>query len=258
MTTLGRRSCPACMSRYVAHVQDVVGRRSGKRIPQFVCLDCRSFFNPSGYREDDRQKKDDFDFLHGLRDSIYANQSRLCLELVTRVPHARSICEVGYGLGWFLRSCKDYGRRGYGFETNANCHTFATCELGLDCALGPFDSGHSSSYDLFASIMVFEHLEQPRELFALMRDRLNPDGAIYLCVPFVERRDWPFLWTAGTEPAAMPPDVFYDNDVHIMHYSVEGLTRMGLSLGARSAEYFMSPDLAHNSPGAYQGILFRF
>ncbi len=258
MSAWGRLPCPACASRYVLYVQDVVGRRTGNRVPQFACLDCRSFFNHSGYRETDAQKRDDFDFLHGLREGIYANQNRLCLELVTRCPHLRTVCEVGYGLGWFLRSCHDYGRRAYGFETNAHCHAYAAGHLGLDCALGVFDAGHAATYDLFASIMVFEHLEQPRELFALMRDRLNPDGAIYLCVPFVERRDWPFLWTAGTEPAAMPPDVFYDNDVHIMHYSVEGMTRMGMSLGARSAEYFVSPDVAHHSPGAYHGVLFRF
>ncbi len=37
--------------------------------------------------------------------------------------------------------------------------------------------------------MVFEHLERPRELFATMRDKLNPDGTIYLSVPFVGRQE---------------------------------------------------------------------
>ena len=106
--------------------------------------------------------------------------------------------------------------------------------------------------------MVFEHLEHPRELFSLMRDRLTADGSIYLCVPFVERRDWPYLWTAGSNPAPAPPDVFYDNDVHVTHFSIDGMRRMGLSLGARSAEYFLSQDVATKSPGSYGGVLFRF
>ena len=113
---LGHKPCPACTSRYTVHLQDVLGQRSGKPIPQFVCLDCHSFFNHSGYRETDEQKAHDFEFLHNMRESIYANQNRLCLELVTRCPHVQTVCEIGYGLGWFLRSCNDYRRKSYGFR----------------------------------------------------------------------------------------------------------------------------------------------
>ncbi len=250
--------CPVCASRYTLYVQDARGRRTGAAIAQFVCLDCRSFFNPSHYQETDQQQQDDFEFLRSFSDAHYANQSQLCLELITRAPHVRTVCEIGYGLGWFLRACNDYGRKPYGFEVNPHCHAFAAGHLALDCALGRFDACHEARYDLFVAIMVFEHLEAPRDLFALMRDRLNPDGLIYICVPFVERRDWPYLWTASTNPAAAPPDVFYDNDVHITHFSIEGLCRMGLSLGARSAEHFVSQDVAYKSPGSYGGVLFRF
>ena len=252
------QDCPACASRYTVHVQAVVGQRSGRPLPQYVCLDCRSFFNHSGYRETLQQQKDDFDFLHALQSTIYPNQSQLCLELITRLPHVKTICEIGYGLGWFLRAVNDYGRTGYGFDTNPYGHEFATATLGLNCANGMFDLSHQTRYDMFVSIMVFEHLEQPRNVFAMMRDRLNADGAIYLCVPFVERRDWPYLWTADSSPGTMPPDPFYDNDVHVMHYSIEGLRQLGLTQGARSAEYFMSNDVVSRSPGCYQGVLYRF
>ena len=250
--------CPACASRYTVYLQDVLGRRTNDLIPQYVCLDCRSFFNHSGYRETDQQQKDDFEYLKGQSSNHYAIAGQLCLELITRVPHVKTVCEVGYGLGWFLRACNDFGRETYGFEVNPHCYQHAHDELGLDCKLGLFDASHDKTYDMFAAIMVFEHLEQPRALFSLMRDKLNPDGVIYLCVPFVERRDWPYLWTAGSNPGPAAPDVFYDNDVHIMHYSIEGLSKMGLSLGARSAEYFVSQDVVYKSPGAYPGILFRF
>jgi len=74
--------------------------------------------------------------------------------------------------------------------------------------------------------MVFEHLEKPRDLFALMVSKLNRDGAIYLSVPFFERRDWPFLWGAGEKVEPLP-NLMHDNDVHINHFSIEGLDRMG-------------------------------
>lgn len=253
-----REPCRACGSRYVAFVQDVVGRRSGMRFPQFACLDCLSFYHRSGYRETDQQKRYDFEFLFRERENHTALQSQLFLELKTRVPHVKTCCEVGHGLGLFLKAAGNFGCTAHGFEVSRDCHDFARQQLRVSTQLGMFDKSHARTYDLIASIMVFEHLESPRTLFADMRDKLNPDGAIYLSVPFLHRREWPFLWTAGSTPADAPPDVFYDNDVHITHFSVEGMRRMGLSLGAREAEYFVSKDTAHRSPGAYHGVLFRF
>ena len=250
--------CPACASIYSLHTQDVLGRRTGSLYPQYFCMDCRSFFHRSGYRETDEQKAADFEFLFGHRDNHYKIQSQLFLELKTRLPWMRTMCEVGHGLGLFLKAAGDYGIEGRGFEVNRTCHDFAVHELGVASELGYFGMDHPCRYDLIASIMVFEHLETPRELFAAMRDKLNPDGAIYLSVPFVGRHEWRYLWTAGTTPGPAPPDVFYDNDVHITHFSVEGMRRMGLGLGARTADYFVSRDTAHHSPGAYHGVLFQF
>lgn len=254
----GALTCVACTSRYTAYVQDVIGRRTGKKYPQYCCLDCLSFFHKSLYRETDEQKKADFDALFTWRDLHTKLQSQLFLELKTKMPHIQTLCEVGHGAGLFLRAARDYGVSGFGFEVNPWCHRFAKEEVGLSVELGMFDNNHKATYDLICSIMVFEHLEDPRSLFEVMRSKLKPDGAIYLSVPFIHRNEWPYLWTAGTTPGNSPPDIFYDNDVHITHFSVEGMRRMGMSLGARSTEYFISKDVAQHSPGAYHGMLFRF
>lgn len=253
-----RNPCPVCASRYTVFVQDVVGRRTGRCYPQLVCLDCRSFFHRSNYRETDEQKGFDFQFLFNEREAHDKLQNQLFLELKARLPHIRTVCEVGHGLGLFLKAVRDYGCYGYGFEVNGLCHDFAREQLALSCELGFFGSDHSATYDLIASIMVFEHLENPRELFSIMRSKLNPDGAIYLSVPFIHRHEWPYLWTAAATAGSAPPDIFYDNDVHITHFSVEGMRQMGFGLGARYADYFVSQDTAHRSPGAYHGVLFRF
>lgn len=257
-TRLTSPACPACASRYTAHFQDVLGRRTGKHYPQWACLDCLSFFHRSGYQETDEQKKLDFDYLYNQREHHDKLQNQLFLEIKTKVPHIQSCCEIGHGLGLFMKAMRDYGCDGYGFEVNKNCHEFARDQLNLPCQLGLFGADHERQYDLIASIMVFEHLENPRQLFCTMRDKLKPDGAIYLSVPFVHRQEWPYLWTAGTDPGPAPPDIFYDNDVHITHFSVAGMRQMGLGLGARRAEYFVSKDTAHLSPGAYHGVLFSF
>ncbi len=258
ISPLGFMACPACASDYVAYVQEVLGRRSGKRFPQYACLDCRTYFHRSGYREDDTQQRSDFDYLVKQRDNHRAISGQLCLELITRLPHIHSVLEIGYGMGWFMDACRNYKiPRIKGFEVNPYAHEHATKTLGLDCTLGLFDETHHDRYDLIAAIMVFEHLENPRELFRDMVGALNSDGAIYLSVPFFERRDWPFLRTAGTKPGDLP-DLMHDNDVHINHFSVDGLERLGLSLGARTAEAFVSKDTFWKSPGAFPGMLFRF
>lgn len=250
--------CRACASPYTLHVQDVVGVRSGRRYPQFFCMDCQSFFHTSGYRETEVQHRRDCETLAAERANHASIQSELCLEIVSRLPGIRSCCEVGFGLGWFLKACRDYSISATGYEVNPYCYEYATDTLGLSCHLGAFDDSSEGSYDLIVALHVMEHLEEPRELFRVMAKHLNRDGAIYLSVPFAHRHDWRYLWTADSKPGNGLPDIFFDNDVHITHFSVEGMRQMGLGLGARSAEYWISRDTFHQSPGSYHGILFRF
>jgi SAM-dependent methyltransferase len=250
--------CRVCESRYTLFVQDVIGIRTNQKYTQTFCMDCRSFFHTSGYVEPAERLLADFEELFLQRENHSALQSQLALEIFTKRPHTRSVAEVGHGSGLFLKACEDYGRSAVGFEVNPHCHEFAVKELGVNSILGLFDDSHTEKYDLLAANQVFEHLETPRELFAVMVRHLRPDGSIYLGVPFLDRSGWPYLWTAGTDPAREPPDPFYDNDVHITHFSIEGMRRMGLSMGARSADYFVSQDVYQRSPGAYQGFLFTF
>jgi len=250
--------CPICESDYTLHVQDVVGNRTGLYFYQSFCMDCQSFFHKSGFKEIDEQKKLDFEYLYNDRDNHRAIQSQLLLELITRLPGTKSALEIGHGVGFFLKACQDYNVDAVGFEVNKWCHDYAKKELGLDSRLGFFDDNHRGKYDLIAAIQVFEHLEKPRDLFKIMKSHLNKDGAIYLSVPFVERNQWRFLWDADKTENKHRADILANNDVHITHFSVKGMKQMGLSMGARTADYFVSKDVFYNSPGAYQGVLFQF
>lgn len=251
-------ACRICDSSYTLFVQNTLGNRTKKLFPQWYCMDCQGFFHTSGYREDTHQKANDFQFLFRDRENHAALQSQLALELITRLPGTKSVLEIGHGAGLFLKGFGDYGVEAVGFELNEHCHKFATEELKVKSTLGYFDDDHEGSYDLIVSLQVFEHLEDPRSLFEIMKRHLNPDGAIYLSVPFVERHQWKFLKTAASDIAKDRADVFADNDVHITHFSIEGMKKMGLGLGARSADYFVSTDVYHKSPGAYHGVIFHF
>ena len=250
--------CPVCMSAYTLYVQDVVGRRSGRKFPQYVCLDCRSFFNFSGYREDDYQQLSDFEFVRNHQTRISRLQNQLALEIFSMAPGIKTCAEIGCGIGLFVKACSFFNVEACGFEINPHAMRYARDVIGVRCEDQLFTREHKQKYDLIAAIGVFEHLERPRDLFATMVEKLNPDGWIYLSVPFVERRDWRYLWSADKEPAAGLPDPFHDNDVHIVHFSIQGLMDMGRQLGARACEYFVSKDTVDNSTGAYHGVLFRF
>ncbi len=250
--------CLICDSQYILHVQDVVGRRTKKTYPQTYCMDCQSFFHKSDYHENDEQQKHDLDFLVSQNENHASIQSQLILELITRLPGCKTVLEIGHGTGILLKACRDFGLSATGFEVNKYCHDYALKNYKVDSRLGLFDHTHKENYDLIIALQVFEHIEEPRELFSSMHRNLNADGAIYISVPFVERNQWKFLWTADQLNEKHAADIFSDVDVHITNFSIDGMKKMGLNLGARTADFFVSKDTYHKSPGAYQGMLFQF
>jgi SAM-dependent methyltransferase len=258
---LGQERCRVCASRYTLYVQHVYGGRRDGTFPQYFCMDCGSFFHFSGYVEDDERQRLDFEALMAQRANHVSIQGQLVLELITRLPGTRTALEIGSGPGFMLEAFRNFGVEARGFEVNPYCVKFAQEGLGVDLQLGLFDESHGECYDLIVANQVFEHLEKPRVLFELMRDHLQPDGAIAISVPFVERNSWRFLWDAGRpfNPGdKLAPDPFQYNDVHITFFSIEGMKRMGLGLGARTAEYFVSKDTYWNSPGSYHTVIFEF
>jgi 2-polyprenyl-3-methyl-5-hydroxy-6-metoxy-1,4-benzoquinol methylase len=257
-TRAKQRSCPVCCSKYVTYFQDVIGNRTRNFFKQYFCMDCNSFFHKSGYSEDLFQQKSDFEELLSQRENHEAIMSQLVLELMTKVPYCKTMLEIGFGTGYLMKAGMNYGLSVYGFEVNKYCVEYAQHDLELNCEKGLFSSEHPNKYVLIVANQVFEHLENPRDLLITMISKLNPDGCIYISVPFVERNMWHFLESAGSTPSATPPDPFYDNDVHITHFSRKGMELMGSSLGARSSEFWISTDVFYHSPGSYHGVLFRF
>lgn len=250
--------CPVCQSRYTLETQLVVGRRTGSRYMQRYCMDCSSFFHESRYREDEARQEEDFRILEHDSGKHYKLMGELVLQLVTRRPAVSSVLEVGHGCGQFMRACADFGRSVVGVEVNPYCVQFVRDHLGLDSRLGLLSEVPDTGFDMVVAIHVFEHLHHPRDLFVEAVARLNPGGSIFISVPFVGRELWPFLWSAGQCPGDSPPDPFFDNDVHVTHFSVRGLTELGLSLGARQSEFIVARDVVDLSPGSYAGVLFDF
>lgn len=251
-----RAPCPACASPYIAYVRDVITNRTRRVLPLWFCMDCRSFFNPSGYREDSQQKRFDFDYLLQHRPVIETHSHTLAHEIVIRTPGSKTVLEIGCGAGFFLNAAQCNGLLPIGYDVNPFATQFARTSLGVDARDGLWEPSLCSGFDLIVAIGVMEHVPDPRLLFRLMRDGLGKDGCIYLNVPFLDREHWRFLHDVSP---SVPLSPFYDNDVHITHFSRQGLVKLGTDFGARSAEYFVAPDRVTNSSGgSYPGVLFRF
>lgn len=249
--------CPVCTSSYTLYVQDVVTQRTKTHVPQYYCMNCASFFNFGAYRENDAALRNDLEFLKTHATISGALLEQLAVELMGRCNTLRTACEVGCGIGQFVKALEHRGVQAKGYDLNPYAVDYARSAFAANCECAQIASD-GEKYDLVAAIQVFEHLREPRALFADMRARVNPGGAIYVSVPFVTRDHWKYLWTASQRAADGPPDPFFDNDVHIVHFSVDGLIQMGRDFGAISADYFVSANPASPGSFAYPGVLFRF
>ena len=253
--------CPVCNSPYSLYVHDVIGKRTGRRIPQHHCMDCKSFFNISGYKEDEQTLKEDLTYLINKQDHIAAIQNQLFHEISARTQGVNRVLEIGAGSGLFLKAATYNGIEAIGYDLNYHAAKYAREVIGVNVIASQLSEQEPiGKFDLICAIGVFEHVEQPRELMKLLLNFIETDGYLYVNVPFVDREHWKYLMRIEESPAEKsPPDPFYDNDVHIIHFSRQGLEQMGRSMGAKTADYFVSKDVSTKSPGgAYPGMLFRF
>ena len=250
--------CRACNSKYIVELGSSFGQRSLKLHEAFICLDCKSIFWTSGYKETNDQKKIDFEYVMDHFDHHNALHSRLFHEIISRAPHISNVCDIGHGSGTMMLAAKNFGREVCGFEFNEYCTDFVSNKLKLNSYNELFEAKRGRTFDLITSIMVFEHIEAPRQLFGEMVASLNEGGCIVLSVPFVERENWPFLRKIASSEQKLPGDPFYDNDVHINHFTRDGLIKMGADFGAIKIDCWFSKDVVDKSPASYPIIMYYF
>ena len=229
------RRCPACDAPFTAYVRDVPTRRTNRLIPLYACLDCRSFWNPSGYRETDAQLKKDVDWGVSVEERNRAASARLFDHLEQRGVEISSVAEIGCGIGTLLNVARERGYRAVGFDVNRHAADYATKVGKLDVR-SEFWSAETAlpPIDLFLCISVLEHLDQPRPLIEnLCRAALRNRAALFISVPFLDRPKWEFVLDPEPTRQGTP---FFDNDVHVVHFSTPGLLSAMESFGLRDIE----------------------
>lgn len=218
------RACPVCDCSVTTFVRDVPTRRTKRMIALYACLDCRSFFNPSDYSESADQLERDVAWGVSVTERNIAAARKLFDHFAqTYGVQPRQIVEIGCGTGALLQAAEKQGISAIGFDVNERAIAHARSE-GLDARAEQWTAATAlPKVDLFLSMSVVEHLDQPRPLIREMCMAAKAHSAhVFISAPLLDRDKWHFVldpdpWKQGTP--------FFDNDVHVTHFSRDGLRR---------------------------------
>jgi SAM-dependent methyltransferase len=167
-------------------------------------------------------------------------------ELLERHGRTRpfSVLDIGSHCGFFLRFAAGRGWRVQGIEPAPPLVRFAREVNGVERIeegfFGP-NSYPGERFDLVTMFDVLEHIPQPVELLASVRDKLQAGGLVIAKVPHVRfylRWRTPVAWlgklgalpryaTFPTEPPSSqrvsPVPGFFDLFEHVVHYDANGV-----------------------------------
>jgi len=145
-------------------------------------------------------------------------------EELTRYKQSGAILDIGCSSGSFLESLRGESWELYGIEMSAGCAKRAAAASGANVFVGdileaPFPR---ESFDVITCSDVLEHLYEPRQVMARVREWLKPGGIFYIFVPNIdsaEARVFGSYWCGLELPR------------HLFHYSPASLRYLAKSMG---------------------------
>jgi len=228
--------CPVCASPFTAYVRKVPTIRTRRLINLYTCLECRTFWNPSGYREDEQVLESDLKW--GL--SVAERNTQAALKLFATLSklgvEPQSVADIGCGIGTLLKTATSLGKSVVGFDVNHRAVKYAVSMNGVEAYAALWDANtQTRPIDLYLSIMVLEHLEEPRPLIReLCAAAMKHNAAVFVSVPFMNRDRWPHILNPDPKVPGTP---FFDNDVHVTHFSIEGMMKAMADFGLTNTQY---------------------
>lgn len=240
--------CPVCGKRYMTYLTRKKTIRTKRDLPLYACLWCQSFSNPSGYVEDEAQLRKALEWHKNVAERNETASHNLFKVLQAKDVKFSRILEIGSGTGTLLKVAKEYGATGIGYEVNPLTQPYAKDVNDVDVRAELWNkSTPTGPFDLLVCIMVLEHIDTPRPLIKDMVEAcLDNNAALFISVPFVDRNRWHFLHDPDPRSKNSP---FFDQDVHVTHYSRIGMEIVLKEFGMTSIDWV--------NQGLWHGILAR-
>jgi SAM-dependent methyltransferase len=239
-------ACPVCDSRLIAYMRHVPAAYTRRSIPLYYCLECESFFNPSGFRENYHYLNLALDW-HLRVEERNAGFSRVLMEeLKKRYPTAKNVLEIGCGIGTTLQAARGCFERVRGYDLNSLAIACGKAKFGLDLRDALWRYDEVEQFDLILCISVLEHLEQPFGLFKELA-AAAAGKSLFVSVPILNRDRWHFVLDPDPK---LPKTPFAQNDCHVTHFSEKGLLAMAQRCGMSSWSQLIA--------GAWHGYVLEF
>ncbi|MGE3758671.1 MAG: class I SAM-dependent methyltransferase, partial [Pseudobdellovibrionaceae bacterium] len=175
--------------------------------------------------------------------------------ILERYKNVSSIIEIGCGTGIMIKAAKDLGLQAVGYDINEAAIEYGKKNFGADLRAELWDPQKQiEKVDLIFCIMVLEHLENPRPLVFQMAEAAKKYNAkIFVSVPFLNRDRWHFILNPDPK---VPNTPFFNNDVHVTHFSRKGMEKLAKEAGATNVTYVGS--MVSKDEKGWGGLVFDF
>ena len=109
-------------------------------------------------------------------------------ERVLKMARGGAVLDLGCSSGGFLQSLKNTGLKLFGIEISEQEAQRARTNSGAEVFVGEILDADfpPESFDIVTCFHVLEHVYNPREVLAKVRNWLKPGGIFYLLIPNIE------------------------------------------------------------------------
>lgn len=169
--------CPSCGARYLWPYI------SGK---QLEAIYGKSYFTGLQEREDGLEiPSSNSDYESEFAEARLGKFDATVLMLLAQHPNAKNILDIGAATGDFLALAKKRGLLVSGIELSSYASAKAKAKYGFVFhETGITEYQGEEKYDLIHMNHVFEHFEFPHQALNRIAALLNPNGLVYVEVPF--------------------------------------------------------------------------